>query len=127
MLIRGELPGGRANRKTGGGGLSRPHATVALVTQVSLTRRSDEGGSPLLDSPLGKSHDPVGLLGDLRIVSDHHHSEPALAVQVAQEFEHTVAGGGIEVPGRLVGQENRRLARYRPGDRGALQLTAREL
>ena len=37
-----------------------------------------------------------------------YHSEAPLAVQVAEQFQDPLAGGGVEVAGRLVGQQDRR-------------------
>ena len=69
----------------------------------------------------------VGLRGQLRIVRDEHDGGLAAAVDVDQEIDDLVAGAGVEVPGRLVGQQDRGLVRERPRDRDALLLAAREL
>ena len=56
-----------------------------------------------------------------------NHSEPALAVQVAQQFEHALAVGGVEVAGRLVGQQDLGPAGQGTGDGRPLHLAAGEL
>ena len=52
---------------------------------------------------------------------------PRLAVERLQEREHLEARPGVEVAGRLVGQEERRVGDQGPGDRDALLLAAGEL
>ena len=49
------------------------------------------------------------------------------AVQPGEDVEHLLRRGAVEVPGRLVGQHDRRVRDDRPRDRGALLLAAREL
>ena len=94
-----------------------PGITLSRRREPTRARSpSNQRGHPLLDSPLGKPNDPVGMLGDLLIVRDQHHSELALTVQVAEQLEHSLAAAGVQVPRRLVGQENRRPARQCPGD-----------
>ena len=58
-----------------------------------------------------------GRLGrDLPVVGDDH-DRGAGRVQLAQQRHHPRAGGRVEVAGRLVGQQQRRVADHRPGDR----------
>ena len=52
---------------------------------------------------------------------------PALGVELLQQVEHRLAGGAVQVAGRLVGQQHRRLGDQRPGDRHPLLLAAGEL
>ena len=56
----------------------------------------------------------------------HHDRRPA-GVDVAQQLEHAARGALIEVAGRLVGEQHRRLVDERPGDRDALLLAAGQL
>ena len=70
-----------------------PTPTASRTARPPRPVASGQGGGPFLDPPLGEPDDPVGLLGDLEVVGDHHHSEPALAVQVAEQLEHPLAGG----------------------------------
>ncbi len=59
----------------------------------------------LFDPPAGQPDDPVGLVGDCPIVRNHHYSEVPLAVQGSQNADDVLAGGLVEVAGRLVGQQ----------------------
>ncbi len=63
---------------------------------------------------------------ELAVVRDQDDRRPA-AVQVAQQVEDGAARAAVEVAGRLVGQDQRRLADQRPGDGDPLALAAREL
>jgi hypothetical protein len=74
--------------------------THALVTA------SQKRGNPLLNSPFGQPNDPVGLLGYVRIMRDQYHSKLTLPVQVAEQVEHPLSAGRIEVSGRFVGQQD---------------------
>ena len=44
-----------------------------------------------------------------------------------QQVDDVTAGGAVEVAGRLVGEQDRRVVRQRPGNRDALLFAAREL
>src|ERR1700756_2241914 len=61
--------------------------------------------------------------GDLEVVGDDH-DRGAFVVQLSQQLEDRGAGGRVEVPGRLVGHDQRGPAGERAGDRGALLLAA---
>ena len=60
-------------------------------------------------------------------MGDQHQRRPALGAQPRQELEHDRAGGAVEVAGRLVGEQQRRLGREGARQRDALLLAAREL
>ena len=82
-----------------------------------------------LDDLAGVHHQHlVGDLGDhAEIVGDDQdrHAEPAL--QVAQEVENLGLDGDVERGRRLVGDQQRRLARQRHGDHDALAHAARQV
>ena len=65
--------------------------------------------------------------GDVALVGDDHDGDAALGAQAREHLHHLVAGRGVEVAGRLVGQQQRRLVDQRAGDGHALLLPAREL
>ena len=69
----------------------------------------------------------VGHRGQLRIVRDEHDRRLAGAVDVEQQIDDRVPGRAVEVAGRLVGQQDRRVVGERARDRHALLLAAREL
>jgi hypothetical protein len=56
-----------------------------------------------------------------------HHDRPALLVEPGEELEDLGARAGVEVPGRLVGQQQRRAADQGAGDGDALDLAAGQL
>ena len=66
------------------------------------------------------------MRGDVGLVR-HEHDRVAGAVQAIEERHDLDAGFRVEIPGRLVGQENRRIVDQSPGDGDALSLTAGQL
>ena len=72
-----------------------------------------------------QDHSP-GELGDVGLVGDQHHGDPALAERL-EDGQHFEAGVRIEIAGGLVAQDELRRADQRPGDGHALLLAAREL
>jgi acyl-CoA thioesterase-1 len=60
-------------------------------------------------------------------VCDQDDGEPALLPQLLDEADHLVAGGSVQVAGRLVGQQHAWLVGQRPRDRDPLLLAARQL
>src|SRR5437773_9123541 len=82
---------------------------------------------PLLDDATVEEMDaPVGVPRVARIVR-HHADRGAGPVQLAQEIHHRLAAARIEVPGRLVGEQDERFAGHRARHGDALLLAAREL
>ena len=67
------------------------------------------------------------LLGGLRIVRHHHDRLAELVVQPLEQAEDLLAGRAVEVAGRLVGDDQRRVGNERAGDRHPLLLAARQL
>src|SRR5690606_3719220 len=61
------------------------------------------------------------------IVRDEHERRPALAVQFLHQRDGAFAGRGVEISGRLVGEQDPRLVDERARERDALLLAAREL
>jgi hypothetical protein len=60
-------------------------------------------------------------------VGDHDHRLPELIDGLAQQVEHVGARPRVEVPGGLVGEDDRRLGDQGAGNRDPLLLTAGEL
>ena len=56
----------------------------------------------------------LGIGGDVGLVRDHGDGQAKLAVEPRQQLHDLVRAGGVEIAGRLVGDEQRR-----PGDDGA--------
>ena len=61
-----------------------------------------------------------------RVVGDQHERR-AVGAELVQELDHLAARFGVEVAGRLVGEDDLRPLRDRAGDRDPLALAAREL
>ena len=109
-------PGRRASRARPCGGRS------------SSTRRRRAGRSRALDDAAVAQRDRfVGQRRQLGIVRDEHERAAALAVDGHEQIDHLPAGGAVEIAGRLVGEQDRRIVRERARDRDALLLAAREL
>ena len=82
----------------------------------------------VLDDEAVTEHDePVGHRRGLLIVGDHDHRLAEVVDGAAQQLEHLGRGLGVEVAGRLVGEDDRRARDERPRDRDALRLAAGEL
>ena len=60
-------------------------------------------------------------------MGDDEKGRAGIALAGEEQVENRIAGGGIEIAGRLVGEEDLRTRGHRPGDRDALLLAARKL
>src|ERR687883_1530576 len=78
------------------------------------------------DLAVGEDEQPVGVGGGGRVVRDHDDRLAELVDGAAQQVEDLAGGLGVEVAGRLVGEDDGGLARQRTGDGDALLLAARE-
>ena len=67
-----------------------------------------------------------GARGDVVLVGDQH-DRAALVVELLEQAEHVGGRRRVEVAGRLVGEDHRRLGDERPGDGDALLLAAGQL
>jgi hypothetical protein len=79
------------------------------------------------DPSIDQDDQPVGVGGRVGVVRDHDDGLAELVGRPAQELEQIGGGLGIQVAGRLVGEDDRRLVDEGPGDRNALLLAAGEL
>ena len=68
-----------------------------------------------------------GALGGVRIVRDHDDRLAVIAVERLQQVEDLVAGLAIEIAGRLVAEQQRRVGHDRARDADALLLAAGQL
>jgi len=104
-----------------------------LTRSVSLYKtNSDDLRDPrdtLIDGlqpPVCQSDNAVEAAGEIEIVGRDQGREAGIANEVEESPQHTLAGGVIEVAGRLVTEQNFGLVGERAGDRDPLLLTARE-
>ena len=79
------------------------------------------------DPPGAQPHHAVAALRQREIVGDQHQRGAALRVPGEQELDDLAAGRLVEIAGRLVGDQDRRIRRERAGERDALLLAAGEL
>ena len=109
-----------------------------VPTRARSTRRSRLTSSParrhahaarlrdVLGDPAVEDGDaPGGARRDLAFVGDQH-DRPAPLVEVGEEADDRVAGAAVEVAGRFVGEDDRRVADEGAGDGDALALAARQ-
>src|SRR5262245_56246846 len=75
---------------------------------------------------LERDHALAHLVHHLTIVRDHEDRRTR-AVDAVEELHDPDGRVGVEVPGRLVADEERRMVHHRARDRDALLLSAREL
>src|SRR5580658_10375070 len=82
-------------------------------------RITDDPPVPDLDAPLHRR-------GHVLVVGDHHDGR-TVPVQLVEQFQKGRAGGGVQVPGRLVGHDQGGPPGQGPGDGGTLLLASRQL
>src|SRR6266545_255450 len=124
--VGGELlaAGGRAEPPHGAV-LLQVRAVVLLDGHAADRVVRHRGQHP--EGPVFQPEDPVGDLLQAGVVADDHHAAAVLGGELAQQPGDLAAVGAVEVGGRLVGQDERRVVGQRPGDRHALLLPAGEL
>src|ERR1700716_3020921 len=99
-------------------------ADVFHVVDDGLGRRALE----LVDDlPVGEEDDAIGIAGGDGVVGDHHERLAPIGDRLAHELEDLSTCLGVEVAGRLVGEDDLRTARERARDGDALLLSARQL
>ena len=82
---------------------------------------------PSTSTPLSRCSVRCARVGRVRVVRDHDDRLAVLAVERLQQVEDLVAGLAIEVAGRLVAEQQRRVGDDRARDADALLLAAGEL
>ena len=104
----------------------RPQAS-RLTTRLSTSAAPRLGQRRLADDPaVAHRHDALGGARDAHVVRDEH-DRLAVGVALAQHRDDLAGGGGVEVAGRLVGEQHARAVDERAGDRDALLLAAGEV
>src|SRR5437764_3930097 len=79
------------------------------------------------DLPVGEEDDAIGVAGGDGVVRDHHDRLAEISDGLAHELEDLGARLGVEVPGRLIGEDDLRTTRERARDGNALLLSTRQL
>ncbi len=72
-------------------------------------------------------HDPVGDVANPLVVADDDDAPALLLGDPPQQPHDLVTDLRVEIGGRLIGQDERRVVDQRPGDRHPLLLAARQL
>src|SRR5436190_282587 len=106
-------------------GMSTPKSSV--VTRI-VTIAAMLGAALVTDDALrlDRDHAPAHLVDHLAVVGGDQHRR-ARAVDAVEQLHDPDRRLGVEVPGRLIGEQERRVVDERPGDRDALLLAAGEL
>ena len=91
---------------------------------------SGQAAPPALRRPVGRREDTrrSSATGrDIRIVRHEHQRHAASAAHLQQQVEHVPAVRAVQVAGRFVGQNQRRIVGERPRDGDALLLASGQL
>ena len=82
---------------------------------------------PRHDPSVLDADDPVGHLGSLLVMGDHHHGLGELLPGHLHQAEHILADFAVQIAGGLIGQKNGGLGGQGPGDGYPLLLASGEL
>src|SRR6185436_14160344 len=104
---------------------------VLITGRPRGPRRSVLGAAALIapvlqDFAILQAHDALAVGGDIGLVR-HDDDRLSVSVQLVEQGEDLDARLRIEITGRLVGEQDRRIRDERARDRDPLALTAREL
>ena len=120
-----------------GFGENRGDRRAMLAAQVHIVSRIDiasaelnrrRGCLPQLHHlPVADRHAAVHAGGEVQVVGGDQGGEAGRLDQRGEGPEHVVGGLGVEIAGRLVGEQDARAVGDRAGDGDALLLAAREL
>src|SRR3954452_13735199 len=105
-------------------------SVVISSSRAAMLSPVEKGGwccSGGLDRAVLHADDAAGLVGDRRVVGARDDGDAQDDAQLGQQPDDGGAGPVVEVGGRLVGEDQRRLADQRAGDRCALLLAAGHL
>ena len=115
--------------------LLQDHRARRVLLRFEVARRLDQlrliqgreglGQVFLDDFAVGEDHGAGGPASQIAVVG-HHQDGLALRHQRLEQAEDRFGGFGVEVAGRLIGREDRRIVGQRAGDGDALLLSARE-
>ena len=94
-----------------------------VISAIGMSTFRNKSGVVPLDQTVAQMHRAPGVRGDVALVRDQNDGVAAL-IQIFEQRHDFFAGFGIEVAGRFVGQNDRRIVHQRARDRDALTLTA---
>src|SRR2546426_10759843 len=80
-----------------------------------------------LDPAILKDYYALGILRDIRLVSNQGDGDAVLAIEKLKYVHHFDRGAAVKVSGRFVRQDDCRLINQSAGDRDALLLSAGKL
>src|SRR6478735_8363591 len=113
--------------------VSTPRLLFAAIADMAILKDSERSRPSFmsaalvaLDQAVAQAHHAVRVRRDVVLVRDQDDGV-ALGVQVAEHRHDLLPGGGVEVAGGFVGQDDRGLAHQRARDRDALALAAGQL
>lgn len=82
--------------------------------------RPGEAAPDAFDKAVAEMHDGAGIGGHVRLMGDHQDRRSAAAVEFRQQVHDLHRAPGVELSGRLVGQQHRRLRDAGSRDRNPL-------
>src|SRR5438094_6990969 len=132
MSSRSTYPFGGSNktRPPYSADLTRPALLCRLLAEARYFNRgiaAMSDGAIAADKTVAECDDARRVLGDVGLVRHERDADAALDVQLLKDAHHLDAGARVEVAGRLVGEQQRRVVHQRAGDGDALLLPTREL
>ena len=109
----------------------RLRSATAVMPSRTLSRSCTCSGLPASASwtilPSTSTSTRSATDGRAGVVGDHHHGLAELVDRPPQQRQHLLAGPGVQVAGRLVGEHHGGLGHQRPRNRHALLLAAGQL
>ena len=78
---------------------------VRLIPGMPVEAFVQTGDRTVMSYLVKPLHDAIGVARQRLVVRHQHQRRPATAPECQQELDDLGAGGGIEVAGRLVGQQ----------------------
>ena len=130
LQLQDEEAGGdeAGDQEHGTAGETRHEDLSWLCLCRAVTRAARDAGAPSVTMrPSRIFTTRSAMRADVRVVGDDEERAVLALREVAEELEDLRADGGVEVGGRLVGEEHRGPAGEGAGDRDALLLPAREV
>src|SRR5450631_3220530 len=108
----------------------------SFCAPVSVPRSGSGGGRLMVlvmvwaswnDRSVGDVHHLRRLTGKREIMRDKHQRRPAFAVDLQEQRHDLALGLDVEIGGRLVREQQKRIVDERPRDRSAALLASRHL